>query len=707
MSSKKDRRRAAVEQARDSADSAAELRQQAEANTRQTGAADSHPLVSQEAERLFHELRVHKVELEMQNEELRRAHTALEASRAQYFDLYDLAPVGYVALDNRNLIQEANSRVESLLGVPRASVIKRPLSHFIVEADQDIYYLHCKRLREAGDPMLCELRLKRQDSAPIWAQLVMVVGTQRDTGEKILRVAISDITERKHAQEVLRESEERFRAIFEQANAGIAQTDLRGRFIRVNDQFCATLGYTRVELLQMRMHDITHPEDLPLNSVQFIALAGGGADFKIEKRYLRKDGSIMWVNNSVTGIRDADGTVQSLVAICTDVTERKRAEDERRKLAEDLLQSQTKLRALVEELSRAEERERRRLATELHDYLAQTLALCRITLGRAAKLEVSDAVNRLLAEAQQCVDSSMDYTRTMMAQLSPQVLYDFGLPAALTWLGEKMQPHGLKVAVTGEPAEFQLDEDHAVLAFQCARELLWNVVKHAQASEATISYQGRESGLTVRVADNGKGFDPASVAQHGDGASKFGLFSVRERLQLQGGRLDVDSAPGRGTEAAIWLPTAVANNASRELAKPAIDRRVVTADRQLRVELVDDHEVVRKGLRLILEDHPDLSIVGEANDGTVAVEMALELKPDVIVMDINLPRMNGIEATKLIRQALPDTAIVGLSVACATYTEQAMNALGAYCCITKERAAEEIYTAIKDAVAERRRMAAH
>jgi DNA-binding NarL/FixJ family response regulator len=87
--------------------------------------------------------------------------------------------------------------------------------------------------------------------------------------------------------------------------------------------------------------------------------------------------------------------------------------------------------------------------------------------------------------------------------------------------------------------------------------------------------------------------------------------------------------------------------------------------------------------------------------------MALELKPDVIVMDINLPRMNGIEATKLIRQALPDTAVVGLSVACASYTEQAMNALGAYCCITKERAAEEIYTAIKDAVAERRRMAAH
>jgi DNA-binding NarL/FixJ family response regulator len=108
-----------------------------------------------------------------------------------------------------------------------------------------------------------------------------------------------------------------------------------------------------------------------------------------------------------------------------------------------------------------------------------------------------------------------------------------------------------------------------------------------------------------------------------------------------------------------------------------------------------------------LEDHADLSVVGEAKDGIGAVEMARELKPNVIVMDINMPRMNGIEATKLILQELPDTTVVGLSVACDSYTEQAMKAAGAYGCITKERAAEEIYTAIIDAVAEGRRIDAH
>ena len=136
-----------------------------------------------------------------------------------------------------------------------------------------------------------------------------------------------DITEQRHAEQLIRESEERFRAICDQAVVGIAQIDLTGRFIFANDRYLQTLGYTRTELMQMRMQEITHPEDLPGNLVQFHALAEGGPDFLIEKRYIRKDGSVLWVRNHVNGIRDLSGKVTSSVAVSVDITEQRQHEE--------------------------------------------------------------------------------------------------------------------------------------------------------------------------------------------------------------------------------------------------------------------------------------------------------------------------------------------------------------------------------------------
>lgn len=136
-----------------------------------------------------------------------------------------------------------------------------------------------------------------------------------------------DITERKQGEAALRESEERFRSVFEQTACGFAQTDLHGRFILVNDQYCKIVGRSREELFTMRMQDITHPEDLGKNVPQFLAVASGElTSFTIEKRYTRPDGSVVWVNNAVSGIRDASGVVRFVTAAVTDMTEWKRAE---------------------------------------------------------------------------------------------------------------------------------------------------------------------------------------------------------------------------------------------------------------------------------------------------------------------------------------------------------------------------------------------
>lgn len=184
-------------------DSAAELRKRAEEKARQNAAQAPEDLLAlspEESRRMLHELRVYQIELEMQNEELRRAQAELEASRARYFDLYELAPVGYCTLSEKGLILEANLTAATLLNVARGALIKQPIFRFILAEDQDIYYRHRKHLFETGEPQVCELRMVRADSPPFWVRLD-ASAAQDENGAPVCRVALSDISERKRAEE--------------------------------------------------------------------------------------------------------------------------------------------------------------------------------------------------------------------------------------------------------------------------------------------------------------------------------------------------------------------------------------------------------------------------------------------------------------------------------------------------------------------------
>jgi len=172
------------------------LRQRAEAKFR---ASETHPqtrLSPEEYQPVLHELRVHQIELEMQNEELRQTQSDLEMSQARYFSLYNLAPVGYVTLDRSGLILEANLTATSLLGVARSAVVKQPLPRFIIPEDQDSFYLHRKELFRTGAPQAFELRLARLNGAPFRARLEMTAAQEVD-GTAVCRVVISDLTAQK------------------------------------------------------------------------------------------------------------------------------------------------------------------------------------------------------------------------------------------------------------------------------------------------------------------------------------------------------------------------------------------------------------------------------------------------------------------------------------------------------------------------------
>ena len=185
-----------------------ELRKRAEETAREKAIQapeDIKALPPEETRRMLHELRVHQIELEMQNDELRRVQVELETAWARYFDLYDLAPVGYCTLSEQGLILEANLTAARLFGVTRGALVMQPIARFILKEDQDIYYLHRKQLFETGDPQECELQMAKIEGTVFWAHL-QATAVQDSDGRPVYRVVMSDITKRKQDETALKKA---------------------------------------------------------------------------------------------------------------------------------------------------------------------------------------------------------------------------------------------------------------------------------------------------------------------------------------------------------------------------------------------------------------------------------------------------------------------------------------------------------------------
>jgi signal transduction histidine kinase len=397
-------------------------------------------------------------------------------------------------------------------------------------------------------------------------------------------------------------------------------------------------------------------------------------------------------------------TVMAL-ALAAAVQERKDAEIRFQDTAErlvqkrthELLHTQARLRTMAQALTLTEQRERKRMATELHDYLAQLLVLGKMKLSQtqAHMQNPGGPVADTLEEIDQTLDKALDYTRTLIAELSPPVLHQFGLPMALQWLADQMKKHHLTVDVRLGRSELALSENQAILLFHSARELLINAAKHAETNKATLTLDVADHLLTIAVQDQGKGFKVDGLEPHQPG-QHFGLFSIKERMEELGGWLRVESTPGRGTTVTLGLPftSTVASSTDTSGNERHVHPPPPKAAGVRRVLLVDDHAMVRQGLRAVLDAYPDLFIIGEAADGREAVSIATKRMPDVIVMDINMPRMDGIEATKQIKKAQPGTVIIAVSVNDTPQVRELMQKAGASAFVSKNEAGERLYETI-------------
>ena len=326
---------------RQNSDRQAALRRRAEAVAREKAAQSAEPLapISPEATRIvLHELRVHQIELEMQNEELRRAQVELDASRARYFDLYDLAPVGYVTVDEKEFILEANLIASSLLGAVKGALVQQPLSRFIFEADQAIWYLHRKQLLATGEPQSRELRMVKSDGTPFWAHLAATVAKTSD-GAPVCRVTLSNITMPKQAEEAARGGEKQFRTVLETMTLIGVILDRTGKITLCNDSLLSLTGWKREEVINQSWFDLFLPPEIRetvRHEVFSGPIADGDVPVHFENEIVTRQGVrrlIVWNN---TLLRDYAGSITGVASIGEDITARRQAEAEVRQLNADL-----------------------------------------------------------------------------------------------------------------------------------------------------------------------------------------------------------------------------------------------------------------------------------------------------------------------------------------------------------------------------------
>ena len=284
-----------------------------------------------QAQRTLHDLQVHQVELEMQNEELRRKQVELDESLARYVNFYDLAPVGYCTVTEEGLIRESNLTTSTLLNVPRSELIKQSITRFIFNDDQDSYYKHRRKLIDADGPLSVELRLLKRDGAPFWAHLEVAKVKEGEGGSE-MRLVIKDITERKNVEECLRASEAQYRSLAEWTPESIIIHG-EGKMLFVNPAAIKMLGATCAsDLVGKPILDLIHPDFRKIVSQRLDKNAKpGGKSPMQEQKLFKRDGSVIDVE--VQGMRVNFNGKPAVHAAMRDITERKHSEELVRQLA--------------------------------------------------------------------------------------------------------------------------------------------------------------------------------------------------------------------------------------------------------------------------------------------------------------------------------------------------------------------------------------
>lgn len=350
------------------------------------------------------------------------------------------------------------------------------------------------------------------------------------------------IIERERAEVALRESEERYRELFENAKDAIYVHDLEGTYLKINLAAEELSGYSREEIVGHNYAEFIAPEHVNFVRKRFCAKLAQQGETSYEVDVITKDKRRVPVEVSSRAIYE-NGQIVGVQGMARDITERK--------LAQDALQ------VFSRQLIEAQEDERRRIARELHDQIGQILTAVKMNLYAVQQFCQGPAASSHLKDNIEAVDEALRLVRDLSIELRPPVLDDLGLVTALNWYVDRYTNRtGLDVEVVMElpdPNE-RFSRDLETACFRIAQGALTNVVRHANATRVTVQINKNANNLVLVVKDNGVGFDPKSLRKRAPRAATLGLVSMQERAHAAGGDIEIKSAPRKGTEIRFTVP---------------------------------------------------------------------------------------------------------------------------------------------------------
>ncbi|HXM99021.1 MAG TPA: response regulator [Candidatus Dormibacteraeota bacterium] len=500
----------------------------------------------------------------------------------------------------------------------------------------------------------------------------------------------------------LQGAEHPYRVLVETINDGVATLDTNGVILYANSRFAAIFRVRVQKLIGLSLQS-----ELSVANREILRklISEGLSNSTSGEITLQIDGGrARIIRLSLNPIKNSNPRAISMVA--TEMTELVEANEALRSNEESLRQLSSRLLQLQDE-------ERRRISRDLHDITGQKLAFQTIGLSHVLnrKPDILDEESRqILLDCSNLSKQVSEEIRTLSYLLHPPLLDELGLSSAVRWYTEGYERRtGIEVKVDIPPDFVRLPADTEVTLFRVIQESLTNIHRYSGSSKAYVRLKENANNIEAQIGDFGKGMHPEMVNLPSGKMVRLGvgIQGMKERMRQLGGKLEIASQPKHGTvvtatlpvshpEAAV-LPDAVAGTAAplpmSRRAEPAQSNR--SASRK-QILIADDHEMLRRGLRTMMEKENSWQICGEAVDGQDAVEKAKALRPDLVILDINMPVLNGLQAAKFILSEQPHIKILIFTVHDSEQTLKEIKAVGAHGYLSKSNASDDLVRVVKE-----------